>query len=353
MRKYGDKLFSANYRGFLGVDGRRRVNSGIRETAEKEPNNFWAYNNGITVLTRSMARRKEGCTDVKGYINNQWRTNIWNNWGRLTRTQDSHYCWFNFCVASSNALIHQRLTRIVRFNNTQNAITNWDRFSNDADQKRLSEEFVELGYAYIKKRGFNAQGDQIGIEQVLQPLIAFHGRPRDAVRGKAQLFLQDALYRDAFQDKKARHILFVYSLARAIDNYRLALKVQSNEGTLITVKGRQLALLRMLNFKPFLIAAISNSLETVVGAQCNPLTVSFKPEAARGTVLAELSARWVPVVEAVLPLLAAVIEPDSFGKRFSGEEDFLTQIKHQLDGMIEASGQGQRYADFRSIVAPT
>lgn len=38
--KYGDKLYSANYRGFLGADGRRRVNSGIRDTIERSPGDF-------------------------------------------------------------------------------------------------------------------------------------------------------------------------------------------------------------------------------------------------------------------------------------------------------------------------
>jgi len=40
--KYGDRLFSANYRGFLGGGRRRRVNVGIRESAETRPADFWA-----------------------------------------------------------------------------------------------------------------------------------------------------------------------------------------------------------------------------------------------------------------------------------------------------------------------
>lgn len=58
--RYGDELYSANYRGFLGADGRKRVNKGIRETVERAPTDFWAFNNGITILTRAIKREKNG-----------------------------------------------------------------------------------------------------------------------------------------------------------------------------------------------------------------------------------------------------------------------------------------------------
>lgn len=349
--KYGDKLYSANYRGFLGSDGRKRVNSGIRETAEKEPKDFWAYNNGITVLTLAIGEKKNGRRDLRGIsiINGAQTSGTIGSIDRSRTSLDEVKILCRVIECSDQ----ETIDKIVRFNNTQNVITTWDRFSNDADQKRLSEEFDELGYAYNRKRGFNAHGDQIGIEQVLQPLLAFHGRPTDAVRGKAQLFVQGHLYRSAFENKKARHILFVYSLARAIDNKRLELKDKSNEGALISVEAKQLALLRNLNFKPFLISAIANSLETVVGTYCDPMTVSFKPSAAKGTALTDLSARWLPIVEAVLPLLTAIVQPETFFKNLSSEEDFLNQTKATLDAMLVATGQPEKCSDFSSMVAST
>src|SRR5262249_7608556 len=35
--KHADALFSANYRGFLGISRRRRINTGIRQSAELKP----------------------------------------------------------------------------------------------------------------------------------------------------------------------------------------------------------------------------------------------------------------------------------------------------------------------------
>jgi hypothetical protein len=246
--KYGDKLYSANYRGFLGADGRKRVNFGIRETAEKEPKDFWAFNNGITILTLSIGDEKKGKRDLQGIsIINGAQTS--GTIGSLDKSKNPISDVRRLCriIECSD---QPTIDKIVRYNNTQNVITTWDRFSNDADQKRLSEEFGELGYAYNRKRGFNSQGDQIGIEQVLQPLLGFHGRPTDAVRGRNQLFVQAHLYRNAFENKKARLILFVYSLARAIDNKRLELKEKSTKEQLISVEAKQLALLKNLTCSP-------------------------------------------------------------------------------------------------------
>ena len=132
----------------------------------------------------------------------------------------------------------------MRFNNTQNAITTWDQYSNDPEQKRLADEFKELGFDYSIKRGFSGDGDQLSIDEVIQPLLAFHGRPQDAVRGKNTIFDRKQLYQNAFDGKKARHVLFVFALSKAIDEKRLALKAKSNEGTLIAVEESQLALMR-------------------------------------------------------------------------------------------------------------
>ncbi|MCA3365286.1 MAG: hypothetical protein INF79_06675, partial [Roseomonas sp.] len=137
------------------------------------------------------------------------------------------------------------------------------------------------------------------------------------------------------------------------DTKRLDLKAKSNKETLISVEANQLALLRNLNFKPFLITAIANSLETVVGRYCDSLTASFTPEAVKGTVLTDLSARWLPIVESVLPLLTAFVQPETFFKKLSSESDFLGKTKAQLDAMLVATGQPEKCSDFSSLVAST
>jgi len=70
----------------------------------------------------------------------------------------------------------ETINHIVKYNNTQNEITTWDQYSNDPQQNRLYAEFCELGHVYVRKRGFRPKGDQVGIEEVAQPLLAFHGK---------------------------------------------------------------------------------------------------------------------------------------------------------------------------------
>jgi len=348
--RYGDKLYSANYRGFLGADGRKRVNSGIRDTAENAPDDFWAYNNGITILTQGWSEDKKAGTVLQGIsvINGAQTTGsvgmVDKNKARLSEL--SLLCRIIACSDQDT------VDRIVKYNNTQNAITTWDQFSNDDEQRRIGQEFQELGFIYNRKRGFAASGDQLGIEQVLQPLLAYHGRSRDAVRGRNQLFTNKPLYKNAFEGKKARHILFVYTLSRAVDTKRLELKKKSDEGTLISIEQKQLDLLRNLNFKPFLINVIANSLEAIVGRVCDPLTVGFKPDQAKDHTINELAARWLPVVETFLPLLTAVIQPETFFRlHSSGDDSFIKSVKVQMDAMLVATDAAAKHKDFAEMVA--
>ena len=51
FNKHKTKLFSANVRDYLGsMSAAGNINNGIKKTAQDEPANFWAYNNGLTIL---------------------------------------------------------------------------------------------------------------------------------------------------------------------------------------------------------------------------------------------------------------------------------------------------------------
>lgn len=66
--RYGNKLFSANYRDFLGSRGNpRNINATMTNTAKNEPDNFWVYNNGITALTTRILSTGSKKTRVQGF----------------------------------------------------------------------------------------------------------------------------------------------------------------------------------------------------------------------------------------------------------------------------------------------
>ncbi len=346
--KYGDSLFSANYRGFLGITRRRRINTGIRQSAEAKPKDFWVFNNGITLLTLACTPAREG-TRLSGVsiINGAQTT------GSIGSVDTKRFdlgevrvlCRVIECTDPST------IGDIVKYNSTQNEIMTWDQYSNDQEQNRLFDEFKDLGHIYVRKRGFRAKGDQIGIEEVAQPLLAFHGKFQDANRGKNQIFDRKPLYSNAFEGKKARHILFVFSLARAIDERRIELKTKSNTGKIISLEEEHLALFRNLRFKYFLISVVARSLETILGRKADREAVAFSPEAAKASQnsLVDLTAQWTQVVEAVLSYLATKVAANDFAVKVTGDL-FLDEVSKHVSALLYAGKASAQFADFTKLV---
>lgn len=62
IHQHGDRLFNWNIRHYLGRKG--QVNAGMAETLEKEPDNFFYFNNGISALCEHLisTRAQTSCT---------------------------------------------------------------------------------------------------------------------------------------------------------------------------------------------------------------------------------------------------------------------------------------------------
>lgn len=347
--KHGDALFSANYRGFLGTTKRRRINATIRQTAETQPTNFWVFNNGITILTLGLKEVKNELHLTGMSIINGAQTT-----GSLSSVdlkkfslKDVHVLCRIIQCSDMNTI-----GDIVRYNNTQNEITTWDQYSNDPDQFRIESEFKELGHTYSRKRGFHVKGNQIGIEEAAQPLVAFGGRYRDANRGKNEIFDRRALYNTAFQGKKARHLLFVYTLARAIDERRISLKQKSTKGTIIALEEKQLSLLRNLRFKYFLIAAVGRVLEAVIRKKVSLETIAFNPDASKAssnTVLA-LIAAWGPIVDVILSLVSAQISEIELGQILRDDIAF-NKVCEQVSALVYTGHSTFGFDPFSKLVS--
>jgi hypothetical protein len=347
--EYGEALFSANYRGFLGITKRRKINTGIRTTAEGTPQDFWVFNNGITLLTYKAKQVKDG-TSLAGIsvINGAQTT------GSIGSVDIHHHDLKEVRVLCRviECSDPDTIGDIVRFNNTQNEITTWDQYSRDPEQLRLESEFKELGYKYSRKRGFRMSGDQIGIEEVAQPLIAFYGRFQDANRGKNRIFDRKPLYNQAFSGKKARHILFVYALARAIDERRVELKNKSTGGSIITIEEEQLRLLRNLKFKYFLVSIIASVMETIVGKKLNKETVAWSPDIFknRNKSIIDLTAAWSPIVESVITFLTTQVESRTLSDLIVKEEA-LENVSKNVGALLYSNRNYQPFQSFTLLVS--
>lgn len=346
--QHGDALFSANYRGFLGITRRRRINTGIRQSAESKPGDFWVFNNGITLLTLGKRPIKGGTILTGISIINGAQTT-----GSIGSVDISKYDLKDTKVLCRviQCSDDDTIADIVKYNNTQNEITTWDQYSNDPDQNRISEEFEKLGHSYARKRTISLKGDQIGIEEVAQALLAFRGKFQDANRSKNQIFERRPLYKLAFEGKKATHILFVYSLARSIDEWRIELKKKSSAGTLISIEEQQLTLMRSLKFKYFLISLVGRCLETLLGHKVDLEIIGFTAEKsnAKNNTLLSLAALWSPAVQAVLSFAVTNLTLESFSKR-AAEDALLEEVAKQVNGLLYVSKTGAANLGFVSSV---
>ena len=141
FKQYGDDLFSANYRGFLGI------NNSIRQTVETEPENFWVYNNGITILTLGIDDTENDKKKIEGMsiINGAQTT------GSICMVEENKKENLEKTKVLCRVIKCNRtnlIPTIVKANNTQNEITSWDRYSNDPIQVSLREKFAMYGKEY-------------------------------------------------------------------------------------------------------------------------------------------------------------------------------------------------------------
>lgn len=294
FRTHGAELFSANYRGFMGLSKRRKINSAIRNTAELTPKDFFVFNNGVSILTTKF-NANDCILEGISIINGAQTT------GSIGSVQDNKkleglkvLCKVIECTDS------EKVKKIVQYNNTQNHITTWDHYSNSTEQKQVEEEFATLGYVYSLKRGFENTGSFFGIESVAQPLVALHGDYASANRGKNYVFDTKTAYDNAFHDSKAQHILLAYTISKAIEKVKSNLKSKENK---IASDDSNLLFLQNLKSRFFLIAVIGEILDEVTDKPLDKKFVKYSYNSAlsKNYSLENLIELWVPVIAAILP----------------------------------------------------
>jgi len=213
--KYGDRLFDRNVRLFLGVR-KGSVNAGIAETLgdDSQRGNFWAYNNGITIICDKFAS-KEPTVNVKNFsIVNGCQTTV--SLAQGVKNGGHEVSVLTRIIAASAEIVDE----VIRFTNSQNPIRTWDIASQDRTQRRLKKEFNNLAkpYIYLTRRGARPTGDlsqyrdgrklrQIRIDIMGQYAAAFRSDPVLAYKHKAFIFSRhhDTVFPP---DVRAKEILF-------------------------------------------------------------------------------------------------------------------------------------------------
>lgn len=226
FKDVGVRLFARNIRGYLG---NTEINRVMKSTIEKEPEYFWYYNNGITIVCDEAKQIKKGSSNIIKVTNAQII-----NGQQSTRTL--------FLSGKNDAEVLVKLieiprddktnknqyshlvSEIVSATNWQNAISQSDLKSNDAEQVRIEREFKKLNYFYIRKRmskseavkyGANKYAYRISKGELAQAVAACTVDPYEVRLGKDRLF-EDDIYSKLFNGRKASEYITIYWLYRHV-----------------------------------------------------------------------------------------------------------------------------------------
>ncbi|KHG39106.1 MULTISPECIES: AIPR family protein [Aphanizomenon] len=159
IERHGERLLERNIRRYLGLQG-NRVNEGIRDTLNSdEKNNFYFYNNGITLTCDSFSYNALQNGDYQVRVENLQIINGGQTCMTIFKTlQDP-----NFCQQNTQAYVLVRLYQLPNDNddlvqkityatNSQNPVDLRDLRANDNLQRRLEMDIQQLGFNYRRKR---------------------------------------------------------------------------------------------------------------------------------------------------------------------------------------------------------
>lgn len=224
--KSGDRLFARNIRGFLGDTS---INEGMRETLRTEPDHFWYFNNGVTIVcdaARKTAERGGAILRVTNpqIINGQQTTRMLQRESVRRAAVVVRVISVPRAQASDEGRFEKLVSNIVAATNWQNAILPSDLRSNDSRQINLQREFAKLGYRYLRKRQTKSEakrlaGAQHGFwikkDELAQVIAACDLDPYVVRSGKEGLFKQPS-YDRVFDSRSIREYLSAYWTGRLV-----------------------------------------------------------------------------------------------------------------------------------------
>ena len=226
----GLRLFARNVRGFLGDSP---VNRGMLDTLSHEPDYFFYYNNGITIICDNAERVSRGGKDIlrvsnPQIINGQQTARV------LSRPDVSGVGKASVLVkvirvprdveTARNGSFDVLVSSIVSATNWQNSIRPSDLMSNDRRQIQIERDMRKVGYAYLRKRMTKTEARKVSgsksarmlsKENLAQAVAGCELDPVIARSGKDNLF-EEQLYNKIFGHSDVSQYLARYWLAHEV-----------------------------------------------------------------------------------------------------------------------------------------
>jgi hypothetical protein len=128
------KRLSVNVRDYLGSKSSdSNINNGIKKTAEREPHNFWAYNNGLTILVNSYTTPRKGKKGgLKFSFSGMSIVNGAQTTGAVSSLEKAPLKAAKVAVRLIQTETPDIVYDIIRYNNSQNKVTASDFRSTDS-----------------------------------------------------------------------------------------------------------------------------------------------------------------------------------------------------------------------------
>jgi AIPR protein len=159
IERHGERLLERNIRRYLGLQG-NRVNEGIRNTlTSDEKNNFYFYNNGITLTCASFSYNALQDGNYQVRVENLQIINGGQTCLTIFKTlRDNNSLHENtqaYVLLRLYQLPHENeglVQKITYATNSQNPVDLKDLRANDELQQRLEIDIQQLGFNYRRKR---------------------------------------------------------------------------------------------------------------------------------------------------------------------------------------------------------
>lgn len=159
IERHGERLLERNIRRYLGLQG-NRVNEGIRNTLmSDEKDNFYFYNNGITLTCEGFSYNALQNGDYQVRVENLQIINGGQTCMTIFKTLKEPNLLFQnakayvllrlYQLPSDNDDLVQKITYAT---NSQNPVDLRDLRANDERQQRLELDIQQLGFSYRRKR---------------------------------------------------------------------------------------------------------------------------------------------------------------------------------------------------------
>ena len=256
--KFGDKMFERNIRKVLG---KTDVNEEIERTLMNEPQLFWYFNNGITIVAEKIDKSMQGATSKEIGV---FRLN---NFSVVNGAQTASSIGRFFSKNKDNeiaedAFVNIKLIEITqdeglvklitRANNRQNKIEGMDFASQDPEQHRIKNELVleEISYSIMRTDSFKPTEKSFNIQEATTALASVSQNINLAVKvknaiGKFFENLDRGIYKEVFNSsttgyKAYNAVIFVRKIDALLEERVSDLEKRSGKKYGILIHGNRM-----------------------------------------------------------------------------------------------------------------